>query len=635
VLLRAGAASAAIRELLLSAGLQAEVRTEGGGRWWRGWDALVLSEDQAASVLEALGPDLLSRTAPAVVVVCDPGREAAGLAMVGRGAADYLLSDRLARLPLALAAARQRTTLMRRVHELELTLNAGHELIRRGFDASTSALIVTDGAGRIAAWNRTAERALGWSEEEVRGIGLAELITAGSERSALTAAIDDALVAELPQEERRTLMVRGRNGATMLSEMKVTRLVSGGVPSVVVSLTAADAGWRLDIFKERQLGVLTALSSASDTAALAGVLQQVALSADGEQATLWECGPRGYRRLAEWSSPSIPAAVRAAEVTLPPTLVEKAIASAEITLAEPDRASGGPDVAGLHMAIPLIHGSQALGAVEVCGTVTPGVDEYLLVHLRAVAGHLATYLARRRSEADFARSLDELQRLERERRRLMRLLVEVHEDERRAIAADIHDDPLQSLAAIALRLHTLRRRIADPSAQRTLDSVEDMVRSTVARMRSLMFNLCPPALDRGDLLGALRERLDQLRDDPGLEYSLTAGEPLSLTADTRVVLFRVAQEALANVVRHASASRVDVTLENQREGCLLRIADDGVGIQRSDQAVRPPHMGLHIMRERVELARGWLRVEPGGGAGTVVEAWVPAQLGEPLGGAAA
>ena len=103
----------------------------------------------------------------------------------------------------------------------------------------------------------------------------------------------------------------------------------------------------------------------------------------------------------------------------------------------------------------MLKGEQALGAIEIIAPDFAGFDDAHAAHLSALGNYLGIYCAERRSAADFARSLEELNHVSGERLRLMRLLVEAHEDERRTIAADIHDNSLQILAAVGLRLHTL------------------------------------------------------------------------------------------------------------------------------------------------------------------------------------
>ena len=126
-----------------------------------------------------------------------------------------------------------------------------------------------------------------------------------------------------------------------------------------------------------------------------------------------------------------------------------------------------------------------------------------------------------------------------------------------------------------------------------------MVGGAVSRLRSLMFNLRPTGLDHGDLLGPLRDRLEQVQRDELIEYSLAGSEPGALTTEVRVTLYRIAQEAISNVVKHASARHIDVAVSEQDGGCLIRIADDGAGLGRGARgAPRSPRPAQHARAER-------------------------------------
>jgi signal transduction histidine kinase len=375
----------------------------------------------------------------------------------------------------------------------------------------------------------------------------------------------------------------------------------------------------MEQLKERHLGVLRALTLPTEEAAIGEVLEQVALSVAGTEARFWEVDARGALQLRGiWPSASSDGMTPAPLTSAVPPVVDRAISNRQLTFAETE--GGGP--AACCLCIPAVGGQQLVGAIDVRGPQLPRFDDSLLLHLNAIGAHLGSYLARCRNEADFARSLEELHRINGERRRLMRLLVAAHEDERRTIAVDIHDDPLQVMAAVALRLHSLHRRLDDEPSQRTVEAVEEMVSSAVSRLRRLMFNLRPPGLDRGDLMGPLSDRLEQVREDELIEFSLAGSEPAALTSEVRVTLYRIAQEAIANVIKHASARHIDVTVDEQDGGCLMRIVDDGAGLGGTLED-RPGHLGLPSMRERAELAGGWLRVEAGDRSGTVVSAWVP------------
>ena len=372
--------------------------------------------------------------------------------------------------------------------------------------------------------------------------------------------------------------------------------------------------------RERHLRAVRALSASSDGAVFEGVLEEVALSVAGTEARLWEADARGgLHRRAIWRASGVGGPSHGFLPALPTAAVGRAMTGGRPEIERAGAAREGR----VCVAVPVVNGHQAVGAIEICAPDVSIADGPLQLHLIVVGGHLGTYLGRRRSEADLARSLEELHRTESERRRLLRLLVQAHEDERRSIAADIHDDPLQVMAAVALRLSALRRRLEDEPAIRTLESVEEMMSSAMSRLRTLMFNLRPPALEQGELLGPLRVRLEQVRREEIIEYSVAGEEPVALTTEARVTLYRIAQEAIVNVVKHASASHIEVVVDEQDGGCRMRIVDDGIGLGPTPPD-RPGHLGLPGMREWAELAGGWLRLEDGERVGTLVTAWVPA-----------
>ncbi len=207
-------------------------------------------------------------------------------------------------------------------------------------------------------------------------------------------------------------------------------------------------------------------------------------------------------------------------------------------------------------------------------------------------------------------------------RGLLAGLVEAQEAERARIAADIHDDTIQVMTAVGMRVEALRRRVSAPEDLDALQKVAETVEASIARLRHLLFELRPRALDEEGLAPALREYLDRLEGT--VHGSLDNRLLLEPSLEARTILYRIAQEALVNVRKHAAARRVDVLLEQQGEGTYVRIADDGRGFDPGAPEVTPRgHVGLLSMKERAEMAGGWWRIESAPGAGTTVEFWVP------------
>ena len=587
------------------------------------WDAVVVEDDRPGWSAEALLDHIRARgVSIPVVVVCAPSDEATGIALVERGAADCLASDRLARLPVAVRAAVEREALSRKLMRAEAAAPDPDQMLQAAFQQARAATITIDPAGCVAAWNAAAERLLGWTEAEARGQRLTDLVGGDDRGTRLTRMIAEAFEEHTPGRQIVPVKLRRRDGQPLHFEVSAARR-QDDLAGAVVSFTDVTERWQTEFLKNCQLGFLRALGSPDEDAALLGALEQIGLSVNGTDVGLWEADARGVVRLrAVWSRAGYDPTTEPSTQAVPSALVTRAMSSRGLSFSE---ASPARPV-GESLGVPVLNGEHALGAIEISAPDFAGFDDAQAAHLTGLGNYLGIYCAQRRSAADFARSLEELNRVSGERLRLMRLLVEAHEDERRTIAADIHDDSLQILAAVGLRLHTLRRRVNDEAARSTLGAVEQMVGTAISRLRGLMFNLRPTGLDHGDLLGTIRDRLTQVQQDEGIEFSLAGSEPVALTTAARVTLYRVAQEAIANVVKHASASHISVSVEERDDGCLMQITDDGAGFGAA--AASPPgHLGLPSMRERTEVAGGWLRVEAGALRGTVVTAWVPLLIG--------
>lgn len=228
-----------------------------------------------------------------------------------------------------------------------------------------------------------------------------------------------------------------------------------------------------------------------------------------------------------------------------------------------------------------------------------------------------------RAQVALERSLEVLEITDRDRQTLLGHLVRAQEEERGRMAADIHDDTIQVITAVSLRLQQFRRRLEDPEQLEVLDKLEDTLKEAIGRLRQLIFDLRPPSLEYGSLAGALRTVLEQLRDESGTKYRLEDRLGANPPAETAVLMYRTAQEALMNVRKHARANTVHVQLLGLDEGCLVRIVDDGVGYDPLEVESRPGHLGLTLIQERAQIAGGWCRIESAPGAGTTVEFWVP------------
>ncbi len=230
--------------------------------------------------------------------------------------------------------------------------------------------------------------------------------------------------------------------------------------------------------------------------------------------------------------------------------------------------------------------------------------------------------ARKNAEQQLAKSYELLRATDQERRRLLGRVVEVQEEERARIAADIHDDSIQKMTAVGLRLETFSRQLGEVEPE-ILTSLKRTVEDSIGRLRHLMFELRPAALDREGLESALKEVLQPLADEAGLRWTLENRLITEPRPPVRANAFRIVQEALANVRKHAGASAVDVRLEPRDGGVYVRVRDDGRGFEPAEIRSEPGHFGVSAMRERAELAGGWFRVTGAAGSGATLEFWLP------------
>jgi two-component system sensor histidine kinase UhpB len=205
-------------------------------------------------------------------------------------------------------------------------------------------------------------------------------------------------------------------------------------------------------------------------------------------------------------------------------------------------------------------------------------------------------------------------------------LAGAQEAERRRMARELHDQVGQNLTALGINLSVLHPYLAQApeTAQSIVDNLLALVKETSGRIRDVMVDLRPPELDDYGLLSALRWYAERVRTRTGLTVAVE-GEAIHprLSSQEETALFRIAQEALANAVKHAQATRAVVTVEVSAETVRMTIADDGKGfdpasLERADAA---PHWGLLTMQERAQAigARWHVESAPGQGTRVVVE----------------
>lgn len=205
--------------------------------------------------------------------------------------------------------------------------------------------------------------------------------------------------------------------------------------------------------------------------------------------------------------------------------------------------------------------------------------------------------------------------------------IELQELDRRRIAADIHDGISQRLVSAWYHLRAARSLTQEGDLLGQLAAVESLLSDALDEARGAIVGLRPVILDDLGLAAALRSLVSSLSDDIAVELDLA---PCALPTHVETALFRIAQEALQNILKHAGASHVDISLAAAGDSVTLAISDDGVGFDPSE-AGGPTSFGLNGMQERAMLLGGDLHVHSRRGEGTAVVVRLPRGLAEELG----
>ena len=231
------------------------------------------------------------------------------------------------------------------------------------------------------------------------------------------------------------------------------------------------------------------------------------------------------------------------------------------------------------------------------------------------------------ANASLRLEIAERRRVEQERMQLLTRLVLAQEDERRRIARELHDQLGQQLTALRLTLETLKAQSSERSDLRVqVETLEALARQLDEDVAFRVWELRPTVLDEMGLQAALTNYVHNWSKHFSIAAQLHTGRSVDerLTAEVETMMYRVAQEALNNVVKHARADHVDVVLERGPEHVSLIIEDNGVGFDASGVETDGEGLGLIGMRERAALLGADLQIESTGGRGTTVIVRAPA-----------
>lgn len=208
-------------------------------------------------------------------------------------------------------------------------------------------------------------------------------------------------------------------------------------------------------------------------------------------------------------------------------------------------------------------------------------------------------------------------------------VIKAQEEERRRVAREIHDGPAQTFANIVLRLEIAEKllELDTSKVKAELRDLKTLVRSNLQDIRRIIFDLRPMALDDLGIVPAITKYLDNLQENYGIICTLRIeGRERRLLPAMEVALFRIIQEGMTNVAKHANSPEVDISLIYQEDWTIVRISDYGKGFEVNAALTAPgEHYGLIGMRERVEMFSGNFSIESILGKGTTIELSIPSK----------
>ncbi|MGD8457143.1 MAG: histidine kinase [Anaerolineales bacterium] len=271
-----------------------------------------------------------------------------------------------------------------------------------------------------------------------------------------------------------------------------------------------------------------------------------------------------------------------------------------------------------HITIPIAARNVQFGVINLHYPFADPLDEERILLLESFGAQISEIVANAWLQI-------KLREKEAARMLLLDSLVTAQEDERQNLARELHDHAGQGLTSLLIRLKALENQCDEPSLKDSLNHMQGLVSDTIDQIRDLSYSLRPPALEEfglGTAIGALVEETTE-QTDLRIRFKNRIEEKIPSKVET--VLYRIVQEGLTNVIRHAEASQVVIELEPRENLLYLKIEDNGKGF---DPAEAVPsngkrHLGLISMNERTELIGGVLEMYSSVGGGTKIEVKIP------------
>ena len=283
----------------------------------------------------------------------------------------------------------------------------------------------------------------------------------------------------------------------------------------------------------------------------------------------------------------------------------------------------GVEEFGAFLSIPLVARDRLLGVMNVATKDERGFPPEAISLVTSVSDQIAVAL-------ENAQLYEALQRKEKARGELLRKIMSVQEEERKRIARELHDEVSQSLTGSAFNAEAVLSRLPAGAEEikGRLEEIRDIAIRTLDEIHRVVYQLRPSLLDDLGLVAAVQWLADHYLEEAGIKVLFeTMGSERPLSAEAESTLFRITQEAITNIVRHAGAESVSIAVEFRDQSAAIHIEDDGQGFSMEEvtsSAQTDRGLGLLGMKERAELLDGYLRIETQPLHGTKVSAEVPA-----------
>ncbi|MBI4759391.1 MAG: HAMP domain-containing protein [Chloroflexi bacterium] len=289
--------------------------------------------------------------------------------------------------------------------------------------------------------------------------------------------------------------------------------------------------------------------------------------------------------------------------------------------AQPPRLTGGREAVA-QAAVPLVAGSRILGVLSVYAAKSESLDGEELTLLEAIGRELGVAV-------ENARLWEELRHKEALRGQLLDKVIVAQEEERKRVARELHDDTGQAISSLMIGLKVASETSTAEEMRERLGELRGIAAQTLAGVRDLARELRPSLLDDLGLTAALERYLLAYRARFGLEVDLQVtgfADSERLPPQAEITLYRIVQEALTNVAKHAQAGNVSVVVERRAHSVIALVEDDGLGFdvhQVLSSPIEERKLGLYGMQERASLLGGRLVLESGPGRGTTVQVEIP------------